>query len=57
MVWYSHVFKNSPQFAVIYIVKGFSIVNEAKVEVFLEFSSFFYDPTHAGNLICFLCIF
>ena len=35
----------------IHTVKGFSIVNEAKVEVFLEFSSFFYDPENVGNLI------
>ena len=35
----------------IHIVKGFSIVNEADVVVFLEFSSFFYDPTDVGNLI------
>ena len=39
------------QFVVIHIVKGFSIVNEADVVVFLEFSSFFYDPTDVGNLI------
>ena len=45
MVWYSYVFKNSPQFAVIYIVKGFSIVNEAKVDVFLEFSCFLGNST------------
>ena len=35
----------------IYIVKDFSIVNEAEVDVFLEFYSFFYDPTNVGNLI------
>ena len=35
----------------IHIVKGFSIVNEADVVVFLEFSGFFYDPTDVGNLI------
>ena len=39
------------QFVVIHIVKGFSIVNEAEVDVFLEFSYFFYDPTDVGNLI------
>ena len=32
-------------------VKGFSIVNEAEVDVFLEFSSFFYDPEDVGNLV------
>ena len=40
MVWYSHLFKNFPQFVVVYTVKGFSIVNEAEVHVFLEFSRF-----------------
>ena len=48
--------KNFPQFVVIHTVKGFSIVNEAEV-VFLEFSSFFYDPADVGNLIWFLCLF
>ena len=33
------------------MVKGFSIVNEAEVDVFLEFSCFFYDPVDVGNLI------
>ena len=35
----------------IHTVKGFSIVNKAEVDAFLEFSSFFYDPTDVGNLI------
>ena len=30
VVWYSHLFKNFPQFVVIHIVKGFIIVNEAE---------------------------
>ena len=51
MVWYSHVFKNFPQFVVIHTVKGFGIVNEAEVDVFLEFSCFFNDPPDVGNLI------
>ena len=51
MVWYSHLLKNSPQFVVIHTVKGFSRVNEAEVDVFLEFLSFFYGPKDAGNLI------
>ena len=38
------------QFVVIHTVKGFSIVNEAEIDVFLEFSSFFYDPIDVGNL-------
>ena len=51
MVWYSHLFKNVPQFVVIHTVKGFRIVNEEEVDVFLEFSCFLYDPTYVGNLI------
>ena len=51
VVWYSHLFKNFPQFVVIHTVKGFSIVNKAEIDVFLEFSCFFYDPVDAGNLI------
>ena len=35
----------------IYTVKGFSIVNEAEVDVFLEFPCFFYDPLDVGNLV------
>ena len=44
-------FKNFPQFVVIHTVKGFGIANEAEVDVFLEFSCFFYDPADVGNLI------
>ena len=51
VVWYSHFLKNFPQFVVIYRVKGFSVVNEAEVDVFLEFSCFFYDLMDVGNLI------
>ena len=51
MVWYSHLFKNFPQFVVIHTVKGFSIVNEAEEDVFLEFCCFFNDPADVGNLI------
>ena len=51
MVWNSHLFKNFPQFVVIHIVKGFGIVNEAEIDVFLELSCFFYDATDVGNLI------
>ena len=51
MVWYSHLFKNFPQFVVTYTVKDFSVVNEAEVDVFLEFSFFFDDPADVGNLI------
>ena len=47
VVWYSHLFQNFPQF----IVKGFGIVNKAEIDVFLELSCFFDDPTDVGNLI------
>ena len=47
----SYLFKNFPQFVVNHTVKGFRIVNEAEVGVFLEFSSFSYDSTDVGNLI------
>ena len=51
MVWYFNLLKNFPQFVVIHTVKGFGVVNKADVEVFLELSCFFYDPTDVGNLI------
>ena len=51
MVWYSHLLKSFLQFVVIHTVKGFSIVSEAGVDVFLEFSCLFYDPVDVGNLI------
>ena len=51
MVWYSHFLKNFPQFVVNHTVKDFGTVNETEVDVFLDFSSFFDDPTDVGNLI------
>ena len=51
MFWYSHLLKNFPQFIVIYTVKGFGITDKAKVDVFLEFFCFFYDPANLINLI------
>ena len=51
MIWFSHLFKNFPQFVVIHRDKDFSIVNEAEVNVFLEFPCFFYDPADVGNVI------
>ena len=51
MVWNSHLCKNFPHFVVIYTVKGFGIFNKADVDVFLELSCFFDDPTDVGNLI------
>jgi len=51
MVSFSHFLKNFPQFVVIHTVKGFSVVNEVEVDVFLELSGFFCDPMDVGNLI------
>ena len=51
LVWYSHLCKNFPQFVVIHTVKGFSLVNEAEVDVFLKFSCFSCDPVDVGSLI------
>ena len=51
MVWYSQLFKNFPQFVVIHTVKGFGVVNKAEVDVFLELSCFFDNPTDVGNMI------
>ena len=51
MVWHSHLLKNFPQSVVIHTVKGFGVVNKAEVDVFLELSCFFDDPTDVGNLI------
>ena len=50
--WYSHLLKNFPQLVVMHMVKVFDIVNKAEIDVFLELSWFFYDPTDVGNLIC-----
>ena len=57
MILYSQIFNNFPQFVVTLIVKGFSIVHEAEVDVFLEFSCFFYDPTDVDNLISYSSAF
>ena len=55
MVWYSRLFKNLLIHTVegfkIHTVESFSVVSEAEVDVFLEFSCFFYDPVDVGNLI------
>ena len=50
-IWYSHLFKNFPEFVVVHIVKGFGIVNKAEVDVFLEVLCFFDDPADVGNLV------
>ena len=50
VVWYSHLFQNFPQFVVIHTVKGFGILNKVEVDIFLELSCLFNDPTDVGNL-------
>ena len=49
--WYSHLLKNFSEFVVVHTVKGFIIVSEAEVDIFLELSCFSDDPTDLGNLI------
>ena len=51
MVWYSHLFQNLPQCAVIHTIKSCGVVNKAKVDVFLKLFYFFDDPTDVGNFI------
>ena len=51
MVWYSHLFKNFPEFVVVHTVKGFGIVNKTEIDVFMELSCFFNDPVDVGSLI------
>ena len=51
MVWYSYLFQNFPEFIVVHTVKGFGVVSKTEVDVFLELSCFFDDPTDVGNLI------
>ena len=50
MVWYSHLWKNFPQFVVIHTVKGFGVVNKAEIDVFLKLSCFFNDAMDIGKL-------
>ena len=57
VVWKSQLFKNFPQFVVIHTVKGFSIVNEAEVDAFLELLCFLHDPVNVGNLKFDSCAF
>ena len=56
VVSYSHLFKNFPEFVVVHTVKGFGIVNEAEVDVFLELSCFLNDPVNVGNFLKFYFI-
>ena len=51
VIFYFYLFKNFPQFFVIHTLKGFSIVSEAEVDVFLELPCFLHDLTNISNLI------
>ena len=57
MVWHSHLFKSFPQFVMIHTVKGFSVVNEIEIDIFIEFTCFVYDSVNVGNLISDLSAF
>ena len=57
VIWYSHLWKNFPQFVVIHTVKGFGIVNKAEADAFLKLSYFFYDPMDVRNWISGSCAF
>jgi len=48
-VWYSHLFKDFPQFVVIHTAKGFGVLNKAEVDIFLEVSCIFYNPRGVGG--------
>ena len=48
--WYSSLFKNFPQYAVIHTAKGFGVVNEPQLDIFLELPCFLHIPTNVGNL-------
>ena len=50
MVWYFHLVKNFPV-CCCDPHKGFSVVIEAVVDVFLKSSCFFYDAVNVGDLI------
>ena len=50
MVWYSHLFKDFPEFVVIHTVEDFGIV-KAEVDVFVGLFYFFDDPMNVGSLI------
>ena len=53
----SHLSKNFPEFLVVHTVKGFGMVNKAKVDVFLQLTCFFNNPIDVGDLISGLSAF
>ena len=57
MVWYSYCFKSFSQFIMIHTVKGFGVVDETEVDVFLKFPCFLYDPANVGSYTKFTYIY
>ena len=51
MIRYFHLLRAFHSLIMIHIVKGFSIVNETEVDVFLDFPCLLYDPANVSNLI------
>ena len=51
MVWYSQLSYSFPQFVMTHTVKGFSLVEETEIDVFLKFPCLLYNPANVGNLI------
>ena len=51
MIWYSHLFKNFPQFVVIYTVKGFSVVKEVGVGALQNYLAFSVIQTDVGKFV------
>ena len=51
MIWYSFLSRSLPQFIMIHTVKGFNIVSETEIDVFLKSPCFLYNPVSVGNLI------
>ena len=49
-VWHAYLFKGFPQYIMVHTVKGFGVLYETEVDVFLEFASFLYDPENVGSL-------
>ena len=52
MVCYSHLFKNFPKFVLSHTIEDFSVINEAEVDVFLEFPCFLYNPMNVDLISC-----
>ena len=57
VLWYPHLLKNFPQFAVVHTVKGFAIVNKAEVDVFWNSLAFLISNWCWQFDLWFLCLF